>query len=137
MEYHPAEEYIQSFQKGLATQGIQIDSARVRSFLDPDYSTRQQFLAMVKRQGLYKTELEFVEQFRAHELQFVSQSSRGAGGPFAHNPQTAARIVPAHSDDAYWACVIAAGVGVASGCTVTLFACEAAVLACGVCAATC
>jgi hypothetical protein len=136
LNYHPSQAYIQSFEKQLAAQGFHVNAARVRSFLDPDQNDRQRFLAMVKSQGLYKTEIQMVEQFRTEQMQFVSQSSVGADGQLARNHQTNGHVVRVMSDW-YWACLIAAGVGIATGCTITVWACTAAVLACGECAAVC
>lgn len=141
LDYHPNDEFIQSFQKKLAEQGIQVDPSRIRSTFDPDYGVRQQFLTTVRSQGLYKTGLKSVELFRSHELQIVSQLA-GAAKLSVHSRQITAHVIPAMGgllgmSDIYWACVGAAVIGIASGCTVTAFACQAAVLACTLCATSC
>jgi len=137
LNYHPSEDDVQSFQKTLAAHGIQIDISKARSSMDPGYEARQQFLSMVKKQGLYKTQLAFVEQFRAQELEYVSQSSTNIGVQFAHQHTMPGRLVRTKLSYEAAACLVAAGVGLASGCTLTVFACEAAVILCGACAVAC
>lgn len=133
LNYHPSDNDVQSFQKALATQGLQVDGSRVRSSMDPDYEARQQFLSTVKRQGLYKTELAAVEDFRTQELQSVAQLLSSPSRSFARNPSNA-RFVLAKLSSSCKACGVSAAIGLGSGCTITGFACEAAVLACGLCA---
>jgi hypothetical protein len=133
LNYHLSDNDVSSFQKTLAAQGLQVDVSRVRSSMDPDYEARQQFLSTVKKQGLYKTELAVVEEFRTQELQFVSQSLVDPGRSIAiHQPRNG-RFVLAMSRTCR-TCLFTAAVGLASGCGITGFACEAAVVACGMCA---
>jgi hypothetical protein len=134
LNYHPNDDDVQLFQKALAAQGIQVDISRVRSTMDPGYEARQQFLSMVKKQGLYKTELEFVSQFRTQELQYVSQSLTNTGSHIAHHQMMTGRFVQTKLSYQAAACFVAAGVGLASGCTITVEFCVAGVILCGACA---
>ena len=137
LNYHPSDDDVQFFQKTLTARGIQVDISRVRSSMDPGYEARQLFLSMVKNQGLYRTELEFVEQFRAQELQYVSQSLTDPVRSIAHHQSRNGRFVQTKLSYEAAACFVAAGVGLATGCTFTIFACEAAVILCGACAISC
>ena len=133
LAYHLSEEDIQSLQQRLAAEGINTEVSRVRSLLDLDDESRLKFLSLIRKQGLYKTELQFVEQFKTEQLQYVPESSSGIGSPMAQRKPMPGRLVPAVSYN-FALCLVAAGVGLGSGCTVTIFACEAAVILCGACA---
>ncbi len=135
--YHPGDKQIQTIQKNLASQGVQFSVSKVRTILDTQYADRQQFLTLVKNQGLYKTELQLVAQFRTNELQFVSEST-GVGVSLAsHHPKIGNPRVVRTMWYEFASCIIAAAVGLSTGCTITIFACEAAVLLCGACALAC
>lgn len=138
LDYHLSDSDLSTFQKTMATKGFKADATRLRNTLDPDYASRAQFLKMVRTQGLYQTELQMVQQFRTQELQYVSETApRGSGGKLvSSHHEMRARVVPVIS----WGfalCLVSAGVGLASGCTLTMPACDAAVIFCGACALAC
>lgn len=133
LAYHPSDDDIQSLQQRLSSQGIPTDVSRVRSLVDLDYESRVQFLSLVEKQGLYKTELQLVEQFETEQLQYVSEKSPAVGLPMAQVKSQSGHLVRVVSYNSALS-LGAAGVGLASGCTVTIFACEAAVVLCGACA---
>ncbi len=133
LNFHPSDSDLQSIQERLASDGIQSNVSGLRSALDIDNESRLRFLALVKKQGLYKTELRLVEQFRNDQLQLVSQSNTHSGLRLTHGKPREGRVIRVIST-ACQTCFVAAGVGIASGCTVTGPACGAALVACGVCA---
>lgn len=134
LNYHPSDSDVQFYQKTLAVQGIQADISRVRSSIDPGDEARHQFLSMVKKQGLYKTELAFVEEFRTQELQYVSQTLTVPGSIAHHQPRNV-RLMQTAMSSTCKICFVAAAIGLASGCTITMPACDATLIACAACAA--
>jgi hypothetical protein len=130
LNYHPTVETLREFQSRLQAQGVTKSIDQLRAVLDPSLAKRKQFMALVESQGLYKTELVMVKSFEKSQLQFATQVS---GHQF---PRATLRTV-ASANEYYWACLIAAVVGISTGCTITAFACEAAVLACLGCSAMC
>lgn len=134
LDFHPSDSDLHSVQERLASDGIQSCLSGLRSSLDIDNESRLLFLALVKKQGLYKTELQLVEQLRSDQLQFVFQSNAGGGLQLTHGSRGMGGRVVRVISTACQTCFVAAGVGIASGCTVTAPACGAALVACGVCA---
>lgn len=131
VDYHPSDADLQSWQKQFVAQGLSFDTARIRNTLDMDYESRLAFLSLVKTQGLYKTELQLVRDFRTQELQFVSTSSSGLGTSLANRQPQGGHEVRVMSY-ALAVCLVAAGIGIGTGCAIAP-ACVTAMIACGAC----
>jgi hypothetical protein len=133
LDFHPSDSDLNSVQERLASGGIQTNLSGLRSTLDVDNESRLKFLALVKRQGLYKVELQLVEQFRSDQLELISQSNTGAGLQLTRGRPRNGRVVRVISTPCQ-TCFVAAAIGIASLCSLTAPACGAALVACGVCA---
>ena len=134
LNYHPSDDDLNSLQNDMSTRGMKTSLERLRAVLDLPYDQKIQFLASIKKEGLYNTELDLVQNFRTQELSNVDSPAvntatwRGKKGNV-----TLKRVGKPLSYQAA-VCLMAAGVGLASGCTLTFSACITAVIACGACA---
>lgn len=128
-----SENQIATFQSRLSTNGVTVDTSRIQSFMNPTAEDRQQFLSMVKSVGLYQTELEAVAQLRTRAQNLASSESSSSEQLSRLSPRTTAHLVLVITA-ACGACFILAGIGLATGCTVTAAACGAGIGVCTVCA---
>ncbi len=131
LSYHPADSQISAYQSKLITRGVNASSSRIWSAMDPDLASRQQFLRTISDIGLYQAELNVVAQLRAEARQLASAAAP-VSEKLTKGASHSAHLVLATA--ACNACFLLAGIGLASGCSVTGFACGAAVGTCTVCA---
>ncbi len=123
LDFHPTDSQVDAYHAKLASDGVNVSALRVRSAMDPDFDTRQEFLSEVKKVGLYQAELEVVAQLRQQAKESASEALTGANLTRSNHKGNMGHMVKVTA--VCWAGFILAGIGLASGCTVTAVACGA------------
>ena len=129
LNFHPSDAQVSEYQSELGSRGINVSLSRVKSVMDPSFEGRQRFLAEVQKVGLHQAELEVVSQLREQAQELASSASVSDRLTRSTNKAHLVRVISAPCE----ACFILAGIGLASGCSVTGAACGAALGACLIC----
>lgn len=131
MDTHLNDAQVESYRSQLALQGVHVTADQIRSVIDLGPQERQNFLSMVQRVGLYRTEMALVVQLRekAQEL----RAGTVAGPVASHGSRHAAHLVRVITP-VCGSCFILSAIGLATLCGVTAPACGAALGTCLTCA---
>jgi hypothetical protein len=130
MNIHPSDTQIGAYQSKLLLHGVHANVSQLRSIMDPSPETREQFLATVAKVGIYQAEMAIVAQLRAQAQELSSSGSTVLLSSRMNAPRGHEVLIAS----ACAACFVLAGVGLATGCTITEIACAGAVGTCLSCA---
>lgn len=131
LDFHPSDAQVATYQAQLGSHGITASAERIRSVMDPSVEMRQEFVSTIKRIGLAQAELAVVAQLK-EEAQSLSTSGASSVQLSRMFSPTAHLVLVMSASCA--ACFVLAGIGLASGCTLTAAACGAGIGVCTVCA---
>lgn len=133
LQFHPDDAQVAAYSSHLFSHGVRVSSSRLQSVMDPDFEARQEFLSTVQRVGLYRAEMAAVAQLREQARQLNESVNSGRELPMRYAPQRAPHLIRVMTP-VCGACFILAGIGLASGCTLTVAACGASLGTCLTCA---
>jgi hypothetical protein len=131
LNFHPNDSQVSAYLGKLAADGVTVPAAQVRIVMDPDTAMRQQFLSLIRSQGLYRAELQAVAQLQAQASELAASTS--ANRQSAHLARSSAHLMHVMSA-VCWSCFILFGIGMITLCTVTAAACGGALATCLTCA---